>query len=204
MNIDGTNIIQLTELTESDIIMLKPQWEPTGGKIGFESFAYVDDIYIMNEDGSNLESHAIGLSSYWLDWSPNGREILFISNDGDQKLYKMDVYLKIVMRLSDFWCCNVVSARWSPDATKISYTDGNGTRIINPDGTGETFLYCNDDSIYTYDQVWSPDGTKIAYSPASCGSGLPCGLYITKVDTNECSRVIEMPLSNPKWQPIQN
>lgn len=69
MNVDGSNLRQLTDHPASDIF---PRWSPDGKKILFQSDRDGDSgIYVMNADGNNLRklaSNAAFNGSY--TWSP--------------------------------------------------------------------------------------------------------------------------------------
>jgi len=50
---------------------------------------------------------------------------------------------------------------WSPDGTRIVYSEGADILVINADGSGQTKL--TDDPGNDWDPCWSPDGSKIAF-----------------------------------------
>ncbi|MDE0676549.1 MAG: cell wall-binding repeat-containing protein [Acidimicrobiaceae bacterium] len=51
---------------------------------------------------------------------------------------------------------------WSPDCSRLVYTDNASLWTVNNDGTGARKLI-NHDGAYLHSAVWSPDGTRIAY-----------------------------------------
>ena len=74
-----------------------PSWSPDGRHIAFTSWPrfpgrtyIIDNIYVMGSDGSNsrnLSKH-LGIDNSNPSWSPDGRQIAFVSRrDGGQEIY---------------------------------------------------------------------------------------------------------------------
>jgi Tol biopolymer transport system component len=79
MDADGTNRTRLTDNTRAHTDLA-----PDGKKIVFDSSPYLDDIYVMNADGSGVTklTHNPAYDIY-PDWSPDGKRIMFIRQSGD-------------------------------------------------------------------------------------------------------------------------
>ncbi|MDE0318288.1 MAG: cell wall-binding repeat-containing protein, partial [Acidimicrobiaceae bacterium] len=58
---------------------------------------------------------------------------------------------------------NAEDPAWSPDCSRLIYTENGSLWTVNNDGTDARKLV-NHDGGYLYAPVWSPDGTRIAYS----------------------------------------
>lgn len=58
---------------------------------------------------------------------------------------------------------NAEDPAWSPDCSRLVYTQNGSLWTVNNDGTGARKLV-NHDGGYLYLASWSPDGTRIAYS----------------------------------------
>ena len=157
------------------------------GKIAFssnreESF----DIYIMDEDGRNIENiteHPAADSGP--SWSPDGSMIVF-----RRSLFgKYGIY---IVRVDEGDLTQVTNGAdyfplFSPDGTKIALIE---TKVIDPDFllsvvdiNGENknrlrILHSLNDRPHT----WSPDGKKIAF----CDSG---NVYIVDVDSGNWEKI---------------
>jgi len=87
MNVDGTNLIRLTN---DSAIASVPDWSPDGTKIAFASNRDGNwEIYVMDADGGNqtrITNHPANDDQP--SWSPDGRRIAFRSDrDGNPEIY---------------------------------------------------------------------------------------------------------------------
>ncbi len=152
-----------------------PAWSPDGTKIAFVSNRDGDnEIYVMNADGTG-QTRITTNAGDDMDpaWSPDGQR-LAIRRDigGNNEIFLIDsadggnpVNLT-GNAASDF------EPDFSPDGTKIAfqrYTSGSGTglgnevMLMNVDGSDQTNLTENDNSINDGRPSFSPDGTEIAF-----------------------------------------
>ena len=78
MNADGTGATALTTGTEHSY---RPVWSPDGAKIAFtRKLLLVTSVYLMDADGSNLQSVAAAASD--AQWSADSSRIAFTSSGG--------------------------------------------------------------------------------------------------------------------------
>lgn len=95
-------------------------------------------------------------------WSPNGREIAFISyRDGGPRLYRMRADGQEQQRLSD--ACCVRHPEWSPRGDKIAFAS-NGIVVLDlVSGIEKTILEDGADGVVSEFPTWAPDSLKMAY-----------------------------------------
>ncbi len=161
--IDTGNVINLTN-NKKDDYSYRSCWSPNGRQIAFErtlSPDYADEICIMNSDGSNVRK--IADDGYPLDWSPDGRTIVFADRNkwGVYEIYTMDTNggnVKMIVDSIPF----VTDLRYSPDgkhiACNVQTTSGNRVYVMDSDGNNLKLLMTIDGRFY----CWSSDGKKIA------------------------------------------
>jgi len=210
MDIDGSNIVQLTDnIGISDILA---RWSPDGLQIvyvqrpGYNST--LDDIWVMNADGSQKEplQECNDADSQDSDphWSPDGNTVVFISDrdrtNNEKDIYTFHIPSKQVNRLTTT-TANHQDPIWSPDGSQILFAsdrDGSDLEIyiINIDDEGTNRLTDNnydDDNPY-----WSPDGSKIVFDYDSTTNK---DLYIIYADGTGRKKLLDCDSSEayPVW-----
>jgi Tol biopolymer transport system component len=191
------------------------------GKIAFErDVGGNHDIYVMNENG-------LGVTPLTTDpandedpaWSPDGTKIAFVSNrDGYPaclsnpnspclpEIYVMNADGSNQTRLTHTQNVEEVEPAWTPDGTKITYTDpadfcGPGDpclpaiHAIYADGSGAA----PSPAICGSQPAWSPDGARLAYV-ANCGT--QGGIFTVKPDGTDDRSFGGG--SEPDWAPYGN
>src|SRR5919197_407571 len=124
----------IRQLTTTEAANLRPTWSPDHSKIAFQSNrdgAY--HIYVMDADGSNTKQLSSGdnVDDRHPAWSPDGKFIAVDSGDtgrrdsGTQQLTKE---LASEAQSQCTFACH--SARWSPDSTRLAFSDGDLTHVL--------------------------------------------------------------------------
>ena len=182
------NMTAVRKITDGPYDNAFPVWSPDGRRLAFASTrsdtagtGAINDIFVMNADGSGVTqvSESIGWSSE-PTWSPDGKLIAFHSDAGD---WPTSLGLFVVhpdgtgqRRLTTLSpdLIDQGSARFSPDGSKLLFTQATGTFVqrgaalkginlalftINIDGTGTRRL--TPWGIHAAEGDWSPDGTRI-------------------------------------------
>lgn len=128
INIDGTNLIRLTDQIASDNL---PAWSPDSTQIAFYSnLAGNGDVYLMNADGTNMRQLTVHPSEdTYPQWSPDGTQIAFVSNrvdDTTYQIYLYDVEAESIELLTDDDTINSHSPHWLPNGEALIFQSLGG------------------------------------------------------------------------------
>ncbi len=190
---------KVTDLTSGDHLNLDPAWSPDGSKLAYVSTRPTGyfNIFIMEirngqagEKTQVTRDHSYGKSRLYFGdhdlhiqptWSPDGREIIFVSNRdillGSGAIWRMPAVLNGIDRarlIHKEETLFQTSPHWSPDGKRIIYSSYLGGQFNNlfvlPVGGGEPYkmTFGEWDGFHPR---WSPDGEWILY--LSNQEGLP-------------------------------
>ncbi|MGI8783934.1 MAG: hypothetical protein ACR2L2_09850 [Acidobacteriota bacterium] len=183
MNPDGSNVRRLTR-SGKGYLPWSPAWSPDGTKIAFISGPVrgpwrppadpwsEGHIYVMEADGSNphLLPHSPGEAADDLDWSRDGRKILFYSDRfGNEEIFVMEADGANVQRLTYTpGKRRSFNPTWSPDGKRIVFCsdrDGNmDVYAMDADGSNVRRLtYTPGKRKGSWGPRQSPDGKGIVF-----------------------------------------
>jgi Tol biopolymer transport system component len=152
----------LEHSTEIPIWFSSPTWSPDGATISFsELHASADELYMVGADGSGL--HRLDTlppsDDGIVSWTPTGDALLF--SDPLGWVYTVDPTAGR-RRLVHFSGCSQSQCGgpvWSPNRTRILYSDKVGVWTANADGSHRTLVYqWPVGTIFGGKLFWSPDG----------------------------------------------
>jgi Tol biopolymer transport system component len=153
---DGSGFRRLTSRS-----VLEARWSPDGRGIAFidgENFVRVSAVWVMNADGRGRRQLVPASTGYSrvLDWSPDGRRILY---DRGSNLWSMQAdgsRKRRLVRLRRGW---LAEADWSPDGRLIAFTTNvDNIYVVRADGSGRRRLATGARS-----PEWTADGQTVLF-----------------------------------------
>jgi Tol biopolymer transport system component len=137
---------------------------------GNDTDASVNGLYIVRtSDGGGVIrlTDARGMRDLPIDYSPDGRQVVFSRFEGDNcdgkaALYVINTDGTGLRRITPWGFCDD-DGSWSPDGGTIAFVRNDGFIFtVHPDGSGLTKLsLATSGRSYAGDVAWSPDGRRI-------------------------------------------
>ena len=150
----------------------QPSFSPDGRQIAFMRRTGVNNagtnIFVMNNDGTNLRQLTNTGQDAFPAWSPDGTKIAFSRlQNGLYQIFTMNADGTSQTQLGNGTANDFLPA-WSPDGTKIAFDRSFVVPVrldiwqFNADGSGQTQLTATP-TANERRAAWSPDGTQIAF-----------------------------------------
>ena len=176
-------------------------------------------VYVLPVGGGTPKQITTATPSYWHGWAPNNKEVLYVGQRGDSKIYH--VYRASInggpeTKITDHTSGHVDGPEYSPDG-KYIYYNGNQTGTMQvwrmkPDGTGKEQLTFDEN--HNWFPHISPDGKWMAFisfppdiDPNSHPSYKRVTLSVMPLTTGGAPKVIaylyggQGTINVPSWSP---
>jgi Tol biopolymer transport system component len=138
MNTDGSNLRQLTSGDNDD---RHPNWSPDGKAIAVDTGSEIRREIALIDVGSKNRTQVtkLGMTAQFPSFSPDGKTIaFFLYNLGTMNLWTVakdggnpvPVTKDLATEANNQCTFACHAARWSPDGSKIAFSDGDNARVL--------------------------------------------------------------------------
>lgn len=139
MNSDGTNLRQLTSGNDNDD--RHPNWSPDGKTIAVDTGEEIKREIVLIDVASKSRTQItkLGMTAQFPSFSPDGRTIaFFLYNLGTMDLWTVGrdgtkpaaVTKELAMESNNQCTFACHAARWSPDGSRVAFSDGDNARVL--------------------------------------------------------------------------
>ena len=151
-------------------------------------------------------THSSGAHDKWPAWSPDGSQIVFISDmSGEEELYLISQDgLKPAEQLTRGGTAMRYSPTWAPDGKRIAFSDKDGKLYVLTLSDRRVVEIADSTRGQIRDFVWSAKGNFLAFSMANANQF--SSVYIWSSGDNQLHRVTDEAFNsyNPAWDPQGN
>ena len=170
---DGTGTVQLTrDSPPINRSAYSGGWSPDSQHLAYIIEGTDSGLFVARADGTNPTRLTDGYLN-WSDvaWSPDSRHIAYESYEADDRvLYAARADGTNVSELAvgddggEPWFYQGIPWWWSPDGSRIAYTNAGALYSVRADGSGTANIaQVGDLGMHEIIVRWSPDGSRIAY-----------------------------------------
>jgi Tol biopolymer transport system component len=183
-------------------------WSFDGNQLAFTLYSNLSSdpnkvmtsLFIVNSDGSNVRTFAnhVNTSIFSLNWSPDGNNLIYISNDGLHVIGVNHENDHVILGMDGSY----VAAVWSPDGKQIAFLDSKKLQILLINADGSHLHPLTDKSIFANAPTWSPNSQQIAFygAPSTQTDLAQQDLDIIDVDGTHLNSLLRMDfLVPPVW-----
>ncbi len=211
INLDGSQRVQLTfdetnSLRTGDqnlLVNTAPSWSADGNRI---FYAMNGDIWSMDVDGYNPETLLIGHSALCPLLSPDGKTLVYLSNQDDSvfNLWAMNLSDKALKQLTHYTDWNLGSPSFSHDGHKILFnlyrSNISQVYIMNADGTDPMNITSNNKSLCPRFAMMDK---KILYCSWNNNEDDGLNVYLVNANGTEAKTITSDGGSSPSWAPAR-